>query len=55
MVDIYLDRELNLLLLLNNGGIKYIITVNQSIPLSFLDNIKTVALGNAALKRSLIN
>jgi len=44
MVDIYLNRELIYLQLLNNGGIGCIIpTVNQSIPLNFINNIRTVA------------
>jgi len=53
MVDIYLDRELIYLLLLNNGGIGYIVLiVNRSIPLDFIDNIRTV---NRTLVRILID
>ena len=51
----YLNKGLNLLLLLNDGGIKCVIIVNQSIPLSFLDDIKTAALGNAALGKSIVD
>ena len=43
IVDTYLDRELIYLLLLNDGGIECIIlTVNRSISLNFIDNIRTV-------------
>ena len=60
-----LNRELSLLLFLNNRGIEYITIVNQSIPLSFLDDIgiitlrtialETIALETIIFKKSFIN
>ena len=48
IVDTYLDRGLDLLLLPNNGGIGYVIrTVNRSIPLNLLDDIRTAPLGES--------
>ena len=43
ILDTYLDRELDLLLLLNDGEIGCVILiVDRSIPLNLMDNIRTV-------------
>ena len=50
MVDMYLAKGLIYLQLPNNGGIGCVIrTVDQSIPLTFKNNIGTVALETAVL------
>ena len=58
MVDTYLDGGLSHihLQLPNDGGIACIIrTVDRSIPLSFMDDIRTAALGERLVVRTLMD
>ena len=59
MVDMYLDRGLSHLQLLNDGGIACVVrTVDWSIPLSFKDDVGNAPLGkglNRPLVRTLMD
>jgi len=55
MVDTYLDGGLDLLLLLNDGGIGCVIrTVDRSIPLNLMDDIRTAALARTLMDQLLV-